>query len=42
MNFINKYKLNVVTSLEKIKDSNLLDGIRLLKKCDRIRVDYLS
>ena len=32
MNFINKYKLNVVTSLEKIKDSNLLDGIRLLKK----------
>ena len=32
MNFINKYKLNVVTSLEKIKDSNLLDCIRLLKK----------
>lgn len=32
MNFINKYKLNVVTSLEKIKDSNLLDGIKLLKK----------
>lgn len=32
MNFINKYKLNVVTSLEKIKDSNLLDSIKLLKK----------
>jgi D-sedoheptulose 7-phosphate isomerase len=32
MNFINKYKLNVVTSLEKIKESNLLDGIKLLKK----------
>ena len=32
MNFINKYKLNVVNSLEKIKDSNLLDSIKLLKK----------